>query len=192
MPALANATSLAALFARYSYREGDFTLSSGAKSSFYLDAKQVTYHPDGVSLVGDAVLRAIDGLGVQAIGGLTMGADAIIVSTVWASVRAGAPLAGFVVRKEAKGHGTLQWIEGIHPKGMTVAIVDDVITSGASALTAVTRVEAAGARAVVIVGLVDRLQGGREAIEGRGLQYRVVCTIDDVRAAFRNGARERA
>ena len=185
---MTTAAALAALLARHSYREGDFTLSSGARSTFYLDAKQVTYHPDGVAVVGDAVLQAIAGLGVQAVGGLTMGADAIIVSTVWASVRAGAPLPGFVVRKEAKGHGTQQWIEGIHPKGMTVAIVDDVITSGASALKAVDRVEADGAKAVVIVGLVDRLQGGREAIEGRGLQYRAACTIDDVRAAFRNGA----
>ena len=187
MTAPAAATSLAALFALHSYREGDFTLSSGARSSFYLDAKQVTYRPEGVALVGDAVLRAIAGLGVQAVGGLTMGADAIIVSTVWASVRAGTPLSGFVVRKEPKGHGTQQWIEGIHPRGMTVAIVDDVITSGASALNAVDRVEAAGAKVVVIIGLVDRLQGGREAIEGRGLHYRAACTIEEVRAAFRNG-----
>ena len=185
------AASLAALFARLSYREGDFTLSSGAKSTFYLDAKQVTYHPDGVEVVGRAVLDAIAGLGVQSVGGLTMGADAIVMSAVWAGMRAGVPLSGFVVRKETKGHGTQQWIEGIHPKGMTVAIVDDVITTGASALKAVDRVEAAGAKAVVIVGLVDRLEGGREAIEGRGLQYRAACTIDDVRAVFRNGERGR-
>ena len=176
---------LVALFAKLSYREGDFALSSGAKSTFYLDAKQVTYHPDGVALVGDGVLRAIAGLGVQAVGGLTLGADAIVVSTVWASVRAGAPLSGFIVRKEPKGHGTQQYIEGVQPKGMTVAIVEDVVTSGASALKAVERVQAAGATAVVVVGLVDRLQGGREAIEARGLHFRAACTIDEVRAAFR-------
>lgn len=183
----ASLQALVALFAKLSYREGDFTLSSGARSTFYLDAKQVTYHPDGVALVGDAVLHAVAGLGVRAVGGLTLGADAIVLSTVWASVRGGAPLSGFVVRKESKGHGTQQFIEGVHPKGLTVAIVEDVVTSGASALKAVERVEAAGAKVVVVVGMVDRLQGGREAIEARGLQFRAACTIDEVRAAFRKG-----
>ncbi len=175
---------LAALFARYSYREGDFTLSSGAKSTFYLDAKQVTYRPEGVALVGQAVLEAARGFDVTGVGGLTMGADAIVLSTVWASQGSGAPLTGFIVRKEAKGHGTQQWIEGVHPKGQTVVIVDDVITSGGSALKAVERVESAGAKVAVIVGLVDRLQGGGAAIEARGIAFRAACTIDDVRAAF--------
>lgn len=180
--------ALAALFAKLSYREGEFTLSSGARSTFYLDAKQVTYHPDGVALVGEAVLRAIAGLGVQAVGGLTLGADAIVINAVWASVRAGAPLPGFIVRKEPKGHGTQQYIEGVHPGGMRVAIVEDVVTSGASALQAVERAEAAGAKPVVVVGMVDRLQGGREAIEARGLQFRAACTIDEVRGAFRQSS----
>lgn len=179
------ARALVALFSRLSYREGDFTLSSGAKSAFYLDAKQVTYHPNGVALVGDAVLDAIAGLDVQAVGGLTLGADAIVASAVWASVRRGTPLPGFIVRKESKGHGTQQYIEGVHPRGLRVAIVEDVVTSGASALTAVERVAAGGATPVVVVGLVDRLQGGREAIEARGLQFRAACTIDEVRAAYR-------
>ena len=179
---------LAALFARHSYREGDFTLSSGAKSTFYLDAKQVTYRPEGVALVGQAVLDAARGFDVTGVGGLTMGADAIVLSTVWASQASGVPLTGFIVRKEAKGHGTQQWIEGVHPKGQTVVIVDDVITSGGSALQAVERVEAAGATVAVIVGLVDRLQGGGAAIEARGIAFRAACTIDDVRAAFRRHA----
>ena len=179
---------LAALFARHSYREGDFTLSSGAKSTFYLDAKQVTYRPEGVALVGQAVLEAARGFDVTGVGGLTMGADAIVLSTVWASQASGVPLTGFIVRKEAKGHGTQQWIEGVHPKGQTVVIVDDVITSGGSALQAVERVEAAGASVAVIVGLVDRLQGGGAAIEAHGIAFRAACTIDDVRAAFRQHA----
>ena len=179
---------LAALFATYSYREGDFTLVSGAKSTFYLDAKQVTYRPEGIVLVGAAVVEAAREYNVTSVGGLTMGADAIVLSTVWASQQGGgAPLTGFIVRKEAKGHGTQQWIEGVHPKGQTVVIVDDVITSGGSALKAVDRVEAAGARVALIVGLVDRLQGGREAIDARNIAFRAVCTIDQVRAAFRKG-----
>ena len=176
---------LAALFATYSYREGDFTLSSGAKSTFYLDAKQVTYRPEGVALVGQAVLEAARGFNVEGVGGMTMGADAIVLSAVWASQVARAPLTGFIVRKEAKGHGTQQFIEGVHPKGQVVAIVDDVITSGGSALKAAERVEAAGAKVAVIIGLVDRLQGGGGAIEARGIAFRAACTIEDVRAAFR-------
>lgn len=176
---------LAALFAQYSYREGDFTLSSGAKSTFYLDAKQVTYRPDGVALVGEAVLEAARAFNVTGVGGLTMGADAIVLSAVWASQRALAPLTGFIVRKEAKGHGTKQYIEGVHPKGQVVAIVDDVITSGGSALKAAERVQAAGATVAVIIGLVDRLQGGGAAIEAAGIAFRAACTIEDVRAAFR-------
>ena len=175
---------LAALLARYSYREGDFTLSSGARSTFYLDAKQVTYRPEGVALVGQAIVEAARPFGVSGVGGLTMGADAIVLSAVWASEQAGAPLTGFIVRKEAKGHGTQQYVEGVHPKGQVVAIVDDVITSGGSALKAAERVEAVGAKVAVIIGLVDRLQGGGHAIEARGIAFRAACTIDDVRAAF--------
>ena len=165
-------------------------LASGRTSDFYIDTKQASLTAEGHYLVGRLVLARLRETfpAAQAVGGMTMGADPIASATSLTSYLWGAPLPAFYVRKEPKGHGTQQWIEGIHPKGMTVAIVDDVITSGASALKAVDRVEADGAKAVVIVGLVDRLQGGREAIEGRGLQYRAACTIDDVRAAFRNGA----
>jgi orotate phosphoribosyltransferase len=177
---------LAALLARLSYREGDFTLASGARSSFYLDAKQVTYHPDGVALVGKAVHAIAREFGAESIGGPTMGADAIVLSAVYASAGTDGPLTGFIVRKEPKKHGLGKWIEGINPQGMNVAIVDDVITSGGSLLKAAEHVREAGAQIVVAMGLVDREQGGREAIEAAGFPFRAVCTLSHVRAQFRS------
>jgi orotate phosphoribosyltransferase len=180
---------LAALLARLAYREGDFTLASGAKSNFYLDAKQVTYHPDGVELVGNAVHAIAREFAAEAIGGPTMGADAIVAGTVCASSRTAFPIAGFIVRKEAKKHGLGKWIEGVDPAGMRVAIVDDVITSGGSLLKAAEHIREAGAEIVVAMGLVDREQGGREAIEAAGFPFRAVCTLSEVRKQFQIGAR---
>jgi orotate phosphoribosyltransferase len=174
---------LAALLARHAYKEGDFLLSSGSHSDFYLDAKQVTYSPDGVELVGSAVLELIRPLDAQAVGGLTMGADAIVTSVVWASLRTNNPIPGFVVRKEPKEHGLQKWIEGVSPDGLRVAIVDDVITSGKSVLKAVSAAKDAGATVVAVLGLIDRQQGGRESIERAGVEFRAVCTIADIRAA---------
>lgn len=175
--------TLTDLLAKRAYREGDFILSSGVHSGFYLDAKQVTYHPSGIRSVGEAVLAKIRPFGAEAVGGLTMGADAIVTSTVWASEEAGFPIPGFVVRKEPKGHGLQKWIEGVSPAGKRVAIVDDVITSGNSVLRAVERCQDEGALVVVVIGLVDRQEGGGEAIERTGVPFRSICTIDDVRRA---------
>lgn len=180
---------LAALLARLSYREGDFTLASGARSTFYLDAKQVTYHPEGAELVGNAVLRLAQEFGATAVGGPTLGADAIVSNAVYASANMGHPLTGFIVRKEAKQHGLGKWIEGIDPKGKRVVIVEDVTTSGGSLLKAVEHVRAAGAEIVVATSVVDREQGGASAIEATGIPFRPLCTISRVRAAFQSGQR---
>jgi len=174
---------LIGLLAQKSYREGDFALSSGVRSDFYLDAKLVTYHPDGVRLVGHAILDALEGFSVEAVGGLTMGADAIVASTVWAALESGRKIPGFVVRKEPKKHGLQKWIEGVSPQGLRVAIVDDVITSGKSVLKAVEAAREAGAEVVVVVGLVDREEGGARAIQDHGVAFRSVCTIAEIRAA---------
>jgi len=176
--------ALAALLARLSYREGDFTLSSGAKSTFYLDAKQVSYHPEGVELVGNAVHAIARAFGAQAIGGPTLGADAIVTSAVYASARTGHPMTGFIVRKEAKKYGLGKWVEGVSPEGLKVVIVEDVVTSGASLFKAVEHVKEAGAHVVVATALVDREQGGRETIEAAGIPFRPLCTLSQVRAHF--------
>ncbi len=182
--AVADSQQLVDLLARLSYREGNFPLSSGAVSSFYLDAKQVTYSPEGVVLVGRAILDLIMPFNVEAIGGLTMGADAIVTSTVRASVGSHTPIPGFVVRKAPKPHGLQKQIEGVSPKDRRVAIVDDVITSGSSVLRAVEQARAAHADVALVVCLVDREEGGRSAVEAEGLAFKSICTLTQVRNAF--------
>ncbi len=180
---MADNRELAALLARLAYREGEFRLSSGRTSSFYLDVKQVTYHPEGVGLVGAAVTAIGDEFGVQAVGGPTMGADAIVASAVWASRGTATPLTGFVVRKEGKKHGLQKWIEGVSPEGKRVALVEDVVTSGGSVLRALDAVREAGAEVAVVVAVVDREEGGATAVEEAGVPFRALCTLSEIRAA---------
>lgn len=180
---MADNRELTALLARDAYREGEFELSSGRASSYYLDAKQVTYSPRGAQLVGEAVLAAIREFDVEAVGGLTLGADAIVASTVVASAGTANPIPGFIVRKQAKEHGLERGIEGVSPAGKRVAIVDDVITSGGSALLAVDAAKAAGATVAVVVALVDREEGGVDNITEAGVAFRAICSVTDVREA---------
>jgi len=176
---------LVRLLASRAYREGEFTLSSGRKSSYYLDAKQVTYDPAGIRLAGAAVYSLIAPFRVQAVGGLTMGADAIVAGVVFVSGERGTPIPGFIVRKEAKLHGLQKTIEGVFPAGARCAIVEDTMTTGASALRAVDAVRAAGGDVAVVVALVDRQEGGAAAIEHEGIEFRAVTTIAEIREAFR-------
>lgn len=174
-------SALVRLLAQHAYQEGDFTLASGKSASFYLDAKQVTYRGDGARLVGDAVLDLILPHDVAAVGGMTLGADAIVASTVVAADLRGLALDGFIVRKEAKGHGLGKYLEGVSPQGRRVAVVEDVVTTGGSALKAVERIEDAGAEVVVAVTLVDREQGGAEAFKEAGIPLHAVASISQIR-----------
>lgn len=161
------------LLTTHSFSRRQVTLASGRTSNFYVDCKRTTLLAEGHWLVGrlllDAIFRALPEVG--AVGGLTMGADPIasaISLTSWAGAR---PLPAFLVRKEAKGHGTGQWLEGpALPKGTLVAIVEDVVTTGGSGLLAAEKAREAGLEVGGIFALVDRKEGGREAIEARGLQ----------------------
>lgn len=184
---MALSAELTELFAEHSYREGEFVLSSGRTSDFYLDAKQVTYRPDGARLVGRAVLDILRDFDVDAVGGLTLGADAIVASTVLASAGTERPIPGFVVRKESKAHGLEKWIEGVSPEGRRVAIVDDVITSGGSVIRAVRKARSGGAEVAVVVGLIDREEGGAEAVAREGIPFRSVCTLSAIREAAARG-----
>ncbi len=155
--------------ARLSYERREVTLASGQKSDFYIDCKQTVLTAEGHFLVGSLMLGLLRerAPSVEAIGGLTMGADPLASAVSTLSYVSGRALAAFYVRKEPKGHGTGQWIEGAKSlsPGMPVAILEDVVTTGGSALKAITRVREFGLEVKLVVGLVDREEGGREALE---------------------------
>ncbi|HWN67121.1 MAG TPA: orotate phosphoribosyltransferase [Haliangium sp.] len=152
------------------YAERDVVLSSGRRSSFYIDCKQVSLHAEGAFLIGQLVRAVIARVApeAEAVGGLTLGADPLATAVSVASFVAGQPLHAFIVRKEPKGHGTGQWLEGtgnLRP-GMPVVVLEDVITTGASTLRAIERTRESDLRVVHVVALVDRdEEDGRAAVE---------------------------
>lgn len=150
------------------FQEREVTLSSGLTSNFYIDCKQVSLHAEGAAVIGELFHLVIDDVAPDAIavGGLTLGADPIATATSMFSFQAGRSRDAFIVRKEPKGHGTNQWVESAGlPSGAKVVIVEDVVTTGASTLRAIERARLAGLTVLHAVGLVDRLEGGREAVE---------------------------
>jgi orotate phosphoribosyltransferase len=165
------------LLAERSFRVGDFTLASGRKSRYYVDARTTTMSSEGQALIGALGLRAIDEAGLEpgAIGGLTMGADPIAYAIAHRSYLDGRSIEAFSVRKEPKGHGVGKQIEGCFVAGQPVVVIEDTITSGGSALKACEAVTAAGGVIQAVLALVDREEGGREAIEAKG--YRVVSLV---------------
>ncbi len=164
-------SSLLALLAQRSVRRGQFTLASGKQSTLYIDARLTTMSPDGLALIGTLGLTALQGSGwiIDAIGGLTLGADPISYAIAYASAPSSRPLRAFTVRKEAKTHGTGRLIEGPFQSGDHVAVIEDVITTGRSALQAVESIRNAGGIVSGVLGLVDREEGGRETLHAAGL-----------------------
>ncbi len=151
---------------------GDFTLASGAKSSYFFDLKMVTLSPEGAYLTGKLVFEILRESGVDAVGGLTLGSDPIVTAVAIVSHLEGKPIPAFIVRGELKEHGTQKNIEGYVPKkGCSVAIVEDVITKGGATLEAIEAVEAAGCRVVKVVALLDRHQGGSDELRKRGYDF---------------------
>lgn len=149
------------------FQEREVVLASGRTSNFYIDCKQVSLDAEGATLIGELFHAAIEEVAPQAlaVGGLTLGADPLATATSVVSFLAGRPRAAFLVRKEPKGHGTNQWLESTRlPAGAEVVVLEDVITTGDSTLKAVERARLAGLRVVHALGLVDRLEGGREAV----------------------------
>ena len=159
------------LLATRSAQRGDFTLASGRRSTLYIDARLTTMSPEGLYTIGSLGLAALAGSGwnVQAVGGLTLGADPVSYAISYASASTPRPLRAFTVRKEAKGHGTGKLIEGPFRPGDRVAVIEDVITTGGSALKAVAAIRAAGGTVAGVLAVVDREEGGREALEASGL-----------------------
>ena len=170
------------LLGRDALRTGTFTLASGRTSHYYVDGRKVTLSAEGAPLIAEAVLEVLAAYpGIRAVGGLTMGADPIVGATLALASRRGRPnLRGFLVRKQAKGHGTGNLVEGPLEPGSVVAILDDVATTGGSSLQAVDAVEALGCTVGVVIAVLDRLEGARAAFEARGLDFRALATIRDL------------
>ncbi len=138
--------------------------------------------PDGLALIGPLALEALRGSGwqVSAVGGLTLGADPVSYAIAYASALAGTPIRAFTVRKEAKAHGTGRLVEGPFREGDRVAVIEDVITTGGSALRAAEAVRAAGGVVAGVLALVDREEGGRQALEGAGLPVLTLARASDI------------
>jgi orotate phosphoribosyltransferase len=157
---------LLAMLREHSLMFGDFTLASGKKSNFYFDSKKTTLRPEGAYLVAAEMLQLLSekGIDADAVGGLTLGADPIVCPMAALSHTSGSPLRAFIVRKEAKAHGTTRQIEGDLEPSSKVVVIDDVVTTGGSTLKAIEAAEAAGHEVVAVLCVVDREQGGAEAL----------------------------
>ncbi len=172
--------ALKALILEKALRFGDFTLVSGKKAKYYLDGKQVTLDPVGARLVGEGILDLLaEGELPAAVGGMIIGADPITAAVVTIAGTRDMPIRGFMVRKEAKGHGTNQYVEGPVRPGETVVIVEDIVTTGGSSLKAIERVEAFGLKVARVVAIVDRMEGGAEAFKRAGYPFDSLFTICD-------------
>lgn len=162
-----------------SFQTGDFTLASGQKASYYLDCRKTTLSGRGSYLVGHLVYEALASLNVDAVGGMSLGADPIVTAVTYCSSQHGHPLSGFLVRKEPKGHGTQSQFEGHLAPWMRVALVEDVVTTGGSTMKVV---EAIGrtypaVEIVQVISLVDREAGGREAFAQASIPYRSLYSV---------------
>jgi len=176
---------LLVLIRKRSYEERDVVLTSGMKSSYYIDGKQTTLHPEGATLIGELFYEKIRSSGVKAdaVGGPTLGADPIITAIIIASYLRKDPLPGFIIRKEPKKHGTMLWIEGVKSlyPGASVVLVEDVMTTGGSLLKAVKIVRGLGYNVALAGVLVDRMEGGREALEAESVPFFSLFTIEDLK-----------
>jgi orotate phosphoribosyltransferase len=173
------------LFCQVAYQEGDFLLSSGQRSSYYINGKQVTLHAWGGLAVGRVVLPLL-AEETQAVAGLTLGADPIVTALSVVAAYEGRSLPALIIRKEAKGHGTRAYIEGpILPDGSTVTVLEDVVTTGGSALKAAERLQQAGYQVNGIIALVDRHQGGAELYQQAKLPFQSVFSIRDIQKRWR-------
>lgn len=165
---------LLAMLTEHAYRRQRVVLASGRESDFYIDCRGVALSAEGHALIGRLLLEAARRLepGLQAVGGLTLGADPLASAVSLTSWLEGRPVGAFLVRKEAKGHGTAQYCEGLQllPPNARAVVVEDVITTGGSSLKAIERARAAGLEVTGVVALVDRDEGGRAHLEAAGVR----------------------
>jgi orotate phosphoribosyltransferase len=174
------------LFCQLAYQEGDFTLSSGQHSSYYINGKQVTLHPQGALAIGRLVLSMLP-MDTEAVAGLTLGADPIVSAVSVVSAYENRPIPALIVRKEAKGHGTKVYIEGpTLLEGAKVVVLEDVVTTGQSAMKAVERLRGAGYQVDRVIALIDRQQGGADLYEWAGLKFEAVFSIEEIQARHKD------
>ncbi len=167
-----------------SYRKGTFTLTSGKTSDFYIDGKQTTLSAEGAYLCGKLLFRLIKEAesDIRAVGGMTLGADPIVTAVSIASYLEQCSIPAFIVRKEAKGHGTGNYIEGLGnmEPGCSVALVEDVVTTGGTLLKVIERVEAEGFKVGLVVTIVDRQEGGAETLAEAGYPLQALFTRNEL------------
>ncbi|MDR1483902.1 MAG: orotate phosphoribosyltransferase [Planctomycetaceae bacterium] len=160
---------------------GDFVLASGKRAKFYLDCRQITLDSVGARLIGEGIIELISENGKlpQAVGGMSIGADPITAAVITVAAYNDIPLKGFMVRKQSKTHGTMQFVEGPVGIGDRVVIVEDVITTGGSSLEAIEKVEKVGAVVEGVIAIIDRLEGGTETLASKGYKLKSLFTIKD-------------
>ena len=180
-------TRLAKLLLELSYKEGDFTLTSGKKSDYYFDCKQTALNAEGGYLIGRLFFDMLKDMDVDGVGGMTLGADPLITGVTVVSFLEGRPLPGFIIRKQSKGHGTNQYLEGLanFEKGDKVVLLEDVCTTGGTLITAAERVRDAGLEIVGVLAVLDREEGGRERLAEAGLALKAIFTRRELLAAGR-------
>ena len=172
--------NLLSLLIKFAYQEGDFTLSSGASSSYYINCKQVTLRADGALIIGRLLFSLLPE-DTQAVAGLTLGADPIVSAVSVVSAYENQPIPALIIRKEPKGHGTKAYLEGptLEP-GAKVVVLEDVVTTGNSAMLAVERLQAAGYQVEQIIAIVDRQQGGKELYQSKGLTFESIFSLAEL------------
>ena len=167
-----------------SYRRGTFTLTSGKTSDFYIDGKQTTLSAEGAYLCGKLIFELIkkDGSDIQAVGGMTLGADPLVTAVSMVSYLEGKSIPAFIVRKEAKGHGTGNYIEGLGnmTPGCNVALVEDVVTTGGTLLKVIDRVEQQGFKVGLVVTIVERQEGGTDILAEAGYKLEAIFTKEEL------------
>jgi len=168
-----------------SMRFGEFVLSSGATSNYYIDVRKTSLHPEGLALISELFFEQLQADDVSAIGGLTLGADPLVAGVMLHAASAGRPLEGFLVRRTTKDHGLRGQVEGNLAGHKRVAILDDVITSGESALIAAEAAESYRAEVVRVLAVVDREQGASQIFQQRGYPFTPLFSIGELLPAER-------
>jgi orotate phosphoribosyltransferase len=175
---------LVRLLAKLSYRKGVFRLASGRESDFYVDVKQTVFRAEGSRAVGELLCDRLQAHGITLVGGMAIGAVPLVSIALSAAAARGYPLDGFFVRKDVKDHGTAQKLDGRFRADARIALVEDVVTTGASTLSAIDAVEASGGKVALVLTVVDREEAdGVAALEARGVAVESLATRTEIVAA---------